>query len=138
MKSYGLLFFLSDEYTDYDVSKLDEVVSGLAHSGDWVLGPPRFIDEVEEAESSNSEDEPIRTVGGFLELHQRSEQLTMHIEQAHYQEIERVVEALTRFGGETGCEIELELGGSFVGDIKDGVPSELITRGLLEEWRKSL
>ena len=138
MNAYGLLFFLSDEYTDHDVSKLDEVVAGLASSGDWVLGPPRFFDEVEEAESTNSADEPIRTVGGFLELHPPSEQEAKDIEESHYREVQRVVEALTRFGEHTGCEIELELGGSFVGDIKDGVPSELITLGLFEEWRKSL
>ena len=138
MNAYGLLFFLSSEYADLDISKLDGVVTGLASSGSWVLGPPRFIDEVEEAESSNPEDEPIRTVGGFLELHPPSEQLPKDIERAHYREIERVVGALTKFGEETGCEIELELDGSFVGDIKNGVPSELITCGLLEEWRKAL
>ena len=138
MKAYGLLFFLSDEYRDYDVSRLEEAVLGLADNGDWVLGPPRFIDEVEESESTNPEDEATRTVGGFLELHRPSEQMKHSVEKAHYHEVERVVEALAKFGEETGCEIELELGGSFVGDIREGVPSDSLTVGLLEEWWNSL
>ncbi len=138
MKPYGLLFFLSDEYADSDVSRLEEVISELANDGDWMLGPPKFIDQIEESESTNPEDEEIRTVGGFLELHPRSGQVNQFIEKSHYHEVDRVIKALVGFGEETGCEIELELGGTFVGDIKEGIPSELITVGLLDEWRKSV
>lgn len=138
MVPYGLLFYLSDDFTEHDVVRLKQSIKRLAEIGEWSLGPPAFIDHVEQPDTGNPDDQPIRTVGGFLNMNRLSHALNTEVEKAHYGEAKRVVDAMKEFASHTGCEIEFELGGEIVGDVRDGKASKSIEIGLLDEWRKAL
>jgi len=130
---YGLLFYFSEDFTESDVESLQHVIAGLASAHQWVDEPPQFIDHTQDDASDTG-----RTVGGLLCLPHPDAVSDRQVEKAHYDEVERIVNALSAFSADTGCELELELGGTYVGHIADGKPDQLVAVGLLEEWRKAL
>jgi hypothetical protein len=133
---YGLLFYFSEDFAPSDEASLQQLIAGLASAHRWTNKPPQFIDHTQDDASDTGE--PIRTVGGFLSLPHPKDVSDRQAERAHYDEVERIVNSLTAFTAETGCEFELELGGTYVGDIAGGKPSPLVAVGLLDEWRKAL
>jgi len=133
---YGLLFYFSEDFAESDVASLQQLIAGLASARQWVDEPPQFIDHTQDDDSDT--EEPVRTVGGFLRLPHPDDVSDRQAEKAHYEEVECIVNALSAFTADTECEFELELGGTYVGDIANGEPNQLVTVGLLEEWRKAL
>ena len=133
---YGLLFYISEDFTEANVDSLKEAIAGLVEGNEWIGGPPEFIDDTEPAESER--DEAVRTVGGFFRFPPPDAVSGRLAENSYFHEVERIVHSLSAFSAGTRCEFELELGGAFTGTIVNGEPDELVTVGLLEEWRKAL
>jgi len=134
MHEYGLLFYFSEDFTESDVLALKQAINEIVLTGEWPGQPPELIDKTDVTDS----DEPIRTVGGFVPLPSPDPKLDRHNEQACYEAVKRLVDVLSLLTEKTGCEFELELDGTYVGDISHGKPDKLVTVGLLEEWRKHL
>lgn len=133
---YGLLFYFSEDFTESDVASLQRLIAKLASTCQWVGEPPQFIDATQPVDPNT--EESVRTVGGFLRIQPPNAVSDRQVEKAYYEEVERIVNELSAFTVETGCEFELELGGTYVGDIANGKPNQLVVVGLLEEWRKAL
>jgi hypothetical protein len=133
---YGLLFYFSEDFTESDVASLQQMIAGLASARQWIAEPPQFIDHTEDVESNA--DQPVRTVGGFLRLPHPDDVSDRQTEREHYEEVVCVINALSAFTADSECEFELELGGTYVGDIANGKPNQLVAVGLLDEWRKAL
>jgi len=134
MDDYGLLFYFSEDFAESDTSLLQHAIAELALEYHWTFGPPEFVDLTQ----SGDTEEPVRTVGGFLPLSRPDPRPNRKVEMTLYEEVERTINALSAFSAKTGCEFELELGGTYVGDISNGKPDKLVSVGLLEEWRKVL
>jgi hypothetical protein len=132
---YGLLFYFSEDFSESDAASLQQVIDEVVSTNQWADQPPQFIDH---SQDDSDTEEPVRTVGGFLRLPHPDAVSDRQVEKAHYEEVERIVKALSTFSANTGREFELELGGTYVGDIANGKPDKLVTVGLLEEWRKAL
>jgi hypothetical protein len=138
MDTYQLLFFFSDDVSAKDVERLGVLLSDLASQREWTLGPPRFVDETDIESATAPGDEPIRTVGGALELRRPGPTLTTDEDRRHYADVDFLVKGLAKFSATTQTELEFELGGTYVGDIVRGQISDVLTQGLLEEWRRAL
>lgn len=134
-----VLFFL-EENEDTLASQMEEMVADLGNRCDWVLGRPVFIDQAEPAEQSG--DFPIRTVGGYFEIHSRfggdGERLSRDVDTRHYKEVNAAVEAMRAFSELFNAEIGFEIAGERVGSIRAGRPSRFLIDGLLEPWRATL
>lgn len=131
-------FFIEDEVSSSDVEAMETAIASLATSRTWVLGRPQFVNETLEPESS--EDYPIQTVGGYIELFSAlppwGDRLPREIDQAQLNDVESVIDAMTTFSKTTGKEIAFELDGTQVGWISDGAPDRSIRDGLLGPWRQ--
>lgn len=133
-----LLVCLTEDFTNTDVRALRDLIGLVAHEREWALKPPQFIDELDDASCSKLGDEPIRTVGAVLRLDKRNGDTDRVWERKLLADTEFMIARLTRFSRERKCEIELELGGELVGDIRNGEVSAGITDGLLGEWRRRI
>lgn len=133
-----LVFHISDDIKgEDDVLAMRDVVTELAHSRLWVIGPPIFLNE--------SEDDPevgeLRTVGGFVELFSAlppwGEVLPGEVDQAHFEEVKATIDALAAFSKKTDHEIAFELDGAQIGWIERGVVDNSLRDGLLGEWQRT-
>ncbi len=138
MTPYGILLYMNEAYTEAHVVQLERMIASLAEAKVWVIEPPEFVDETEQPDSGNPEDQPVRTVGGFLELHRCYDGVDPHVERREYAATEFFVDAMNSFSARTGCAFECELGGEIIGSIMVGAACDGITVGLLGEWRKAL
>ena len=94
------------------------------------------MDEVDDDEELSEEDEPIRTVGLFLPLKEPVETLPEAVDRAQYYEAEALLKAAAAYTGERGVELEVTLGDTYVGDMKNGAFGRLVTEGLLGPWAR--
>jgi hypothetical protein len=133
------IFFIVSEISEEDVRKVEKLVKEVSLSRKWVIDPPQFVNEIDEPENPEI-DEPIRTLGGMLQVYSAlpPNQLPHEIDKKHYEEVKTIINSLIDFSKETSCEIECELDGVNVGTIDDGQADNLITEGLLGEWEAGL
>jgi hypothetical protein len=135
-----LLFFIDDDVRSSDVEAMANAVATIASSREWVIGVPEFVDETLEPETAV--DQPIRTVGGILELFSGwppwDTRIPRDIDHAHLCEVENTVDAMVVLSRTTGKDIAFELDGTQVGWISKGQPDSLLREGLLEPWRQKL
>ena len=135
------LFYIEDDLSAPLVDAMRLAVERLHSRRDWVIAPPVFVDTVDSP--ANSEiDEPIRTVGGTLELYSAlppwGDQLPKSLDRAHLEEIEIVILTLRKLSEEFDIEIACELDGVQVGWISSGVLSKGLEHGLLGPWRAAI
>lgn len=134
MGDYGLLFYLTEEFNEADAQSIKELVVHLASTGEWSAHRPEVIDDLDDEVLAEG-DEPIWTVGGFLELPPPEESPDVETELVHHAEVSRIVDALAEFSRERGCVIKLVIGGTATGEIVKGDIGEAIRVGLLDAWR---
>jgi hypothetical protein len=134
-----LLFFVVSDIDETTRSAIRELVRELAASRPWVIGPPQYIDTREEPEDPTL-DEPIETVGGFLEIYspQAPGSLPREVDLQHLAEVDALVEALRGFSRANDVAFELELDGTHVGAVESGDVSRTLAIGLIGEWRRQL
>lgn len=123
-----LLAYFSDDFDDDDVSAMGDLAVELAATGEWTVAPPAFVDETDDSSSTQPDDEPIRTVGAVLPLTYDGGPT------APVRDLTAFVDALVAFSVAREVPFELELDGTFVGEIRDGAPDALIRDGLLATW----
>ena len=135
-----LLFFIAQDLDSELRLKVREFVQQLAGRRHWLNGPPRFVDETDEATSSDSDDLPIETLGGYIEIFSAWPpwSLPRDVDIQHLREVEDLVAALRQFSRQNGLAIELEFDGKFVGEIEHGEMDSLLSDVLLGEWRRAL
>lgn len=138
MDVYALLFCLVDEFSEEDVQALHDLINEIAFEREWVLESPSFLDELDDSSCSRPEDDPIRTVGGVLRLHRSDAKMEHWQQMEHLADVEFVVGRFAQYSLERKCELEIELGGELIGDIRCGEVSTSITEGLIDEWRKQV
>ena len=133
------IFFIVSDVSEEDIRKIETLIKEISLSRKWVVGPPQFVNEIEEPENLEV-DEPIRTLGGVLEIYSAlpPNQLPHEIDQKHYEEVKAIINKLIEFSKKIDCEIECELDGVHVGTIDNGQADNLITDGLLGEWEAGL
>ena len=124
-----LLVYLSEDFSDAAVSALRIFVTSLASSGRWRLGVPDFVDESDSSTCTRHEDEPIRTVGVVLAVTEPDEPCATSRAEAT-----AFIEAMAAFSKEHDVEMEVQLGNTYVGEIRAGVPDRLVREGLLAAW----
>ena len=116
-----LLVYLSEDFSDADVSALQVFVKSLAGSRRWTLGVPNFVDESDSSTCTRHEDEPIRTVGAALAVTEPDEPRATSRAEAT-----ALIEAMAAFSKEYDVEMEVQLGNTYVGEIRAGVPDRLV------------
>jgi len=135
-----LLFFLAQEFDDGIQVTIRGFVLRLALPRRWLNGAPRFVDFHEEPEDPSREDQPIDTVGGYIEIYSAYPPWTLprEIELQHLDEVTALVNALCDLSREHELAFELELDDKFVGSIVFGTMNVALSVGLLGEWRRVL
>ena len=134
-----LLFFVAQEVDDNIRLRLKQLTSDIALSRSWLLGAPKFIDQIDDGELAGS-DLPVETVGGAYEMYSAlsPNDLPPEIDQLHFNEVQHIVEFVKKLSLEENLEFEFELDNRYVGSIEDGKVDSTLSKGLLEEWRNQL
>lgn len=134
-----VVFFLVDDYDENIVKDLGKLIDKLSHT--WLLKKPEFIDEVDD-ENLSFEDIPLRTVGLVFYIYSAlppwGDKLPKDIDKKHLDEIKYLVAELACFSRNKSCELALEIDGSQIGWIENGIPDEGITETLISEWENTL
>ena len=133
------LFFIAEEIDETKRAAVKQLVDDLASQRQWVIGPPAYLDIIEDA-TNRSGDMPDETLGGVLEIYAAypPNSLPHEIDLLHLEEVEHVVKAVQKLSLNTGMEFEFELDGRFVGAVEAGTMDSSLSRGLLEEWRNQM
>jgi hypothetical protein len=135
----SLVFYIDEDSIDEPmVRSMFAVVSAMGSIRQWSIGPPVFLNELEQRPSLP----PLRTVGGLLNLHsaypRERTRLSIAEDATELEDASAVIAELSRFSRETGVRIGVMYGGEDIGAIEDGVPDRAISEGLLGEWRHGL
>jgi hypothetical protein len=135
-----LLFFIVSRIDQKVRSIVEEFVTALAASRTWAIGPPTFVDEIEQPEDQSQGDLPLETLGGYLEIYSALPpvELPPEIDGRHFQEVTALLESLGKLSFENSLDIEVELDGNAVGCISNGNMDRSLRIGLLDEWKRHL
>ena len=120
MDKYELLFSLVDDFDESDVAAIRELIGVMRSGREWFLDGPAFVDNIDSTSCTQPGDEPIRTVGGYLVIYKPSSPPNPLVERAELADVEYLIGKLAAFSQKRNCELELELGGKYVGDICNG------------------
>lgn len=135
-----LLFYMPGSQESECIEQLRSLVHRMAVQKSWTIAPPTFVDEVEAPD--NPTDDPVRTVGGFIEVYSAlppwRDRLPQDIDESNFSDCEFLIDQLRLFSQEHSCQFEFELDGVYVGQIADGMLDKLLADGFLGEWRKAL
>jgi hypothetical protein len=134
-----LLFFVAQDLDERVRAAVRELIARLSESRSWVNGPPRLVQDRNEAVSSPG-DMPIETVGGYIEIYSALPPWTLprDVDRQHLEEVEQLVSAICQFSRNHKVAFELELDGTFVGAVEHGEMDRSLAEGLLGEWRRVL
>jgi len=134
-----LLFALEPGYPDTAVRAVKVLIDKLRASREWVAAPPEFVNESTEADPG---DEPIHTLGAFLDLYvghgEWADKLPPEIDRALFDEASALVQAFTELSRQFDVEVALELDDDQIGWIEHGVPDRGVAEVFLGEWERSL
>ena len=130
-----LVGFVTTEVSPQDIEGLAMVIEHLAKSRNWATSGPFFVDELDHDDLGPG-DEPIRTLGAVLDV--GAPEGSKPAERHHYEDTLAFVEAFRHFSANMACEVEFELDGNYVGDIREGTIGQTLKQGLLDEWAKRL
>jgi len=101
----------------------------LSQREPWTLDPPQFVDETDFDGRTQSQDEPVRTVGVALRIAPPDAATPTPAA-----EVERLLAALVEFSSSRAVDFEVQLGQTYVGEICDGSMDRLLRVGLLGAW----
>lgn len=133
-----LLLFVAQDVSAEIRDVLKMFVDNMADARSWQISAPRFIDEIDHAETRD-EDFPDETVGCVLEIYSaRGGVLPEYLDAEALAEVEFLIRAAQEISCAYSLEFELELDGVFVGAIEDGCLDKSLEKGLLNEWRVHL
>lgn len=131
-----LLAFIESDYDDTAVAELEQIVTDISGSRDWVIQPPKVVD------ITDNEEEGMPTVGVLVRQYKpysnSGEELSLEVELSLLEEVRALVASLGPFSLKHELEILFEIDDDFVGSIEQGQPDELLTMGLIGEWEAHL
>lgn len=134
-----LLFSVVDELTP-DLEKM--VVESLQKllTRNWEICEPELIDSTDSTSCTQLEDEPIRTLGVYIELQAPGllSPSAISIEESQLADVDATVKELSKLTRTLNVTVEVEFQGEFVGEIKQGKPDHGIQKTLINEWRKAI
>jgi len=137
-----LLFCIDSDQEEHHTAEMEDAVRQLASARAWTISPPEFVDVTEEPDDPDSDDLPIRTVGGLVELYRIDgewfERTPVDVVRSQLHDVKAIVEAMSAFSARTGLDIAFELNDDSVGWIKRGSPNRLLREGMLDEWERAL
>jgi hypothetical protein len=135
-----LIFFIAQDVDDELRLKVKEFVDQLAGMRHWLNGPPQYLDETDDTPSSDPDDLPIESLGGYIEIFSAWPpwKVPYDVDLQHLREAEDLVEALCRFSRQNDLAIEMQLDQKFIGEIQNGEMDVLLAEVLLGEWRRKL
>lgn len=137
--THGLLVAVDGNINDVMAQRLYALVQEYLPQVAWRTRAPLWVNETDDSSCSRPEDQPIRTVGVFLELTPApSPELTVEADEGEVADARAVIALGAHLSGEKGLPFVVELGGEPVGRIARGVPDEWVTEGLLGEWERGL
>jgi hypothetical protein len=125
----ALLAYVTSDVTDGDVVALNALAASMAQAETWTVGPPRFVDEVDDSSGSKPEDEPVRTMGIVLPVSSPGA-----IPETPVSEPERFLAALADLSRARKIDFEVLLDDTYVGEISSGEMDRLLRDGLLAQW----
>jgi hypothetical protein len=108
------------------------LVESLAGIRAWVLGPPVFVDAIDDEDLADG-DEPIETIGLVLTI--RAPRLADDREQQQFDDVAFLVEQLKAVTVECDLSFELEINNEHVGGIEKGDVDRSLAVRLLGEWK---
>jgi hypothetical protein len=132
-----LLFYIADDVTPQLRVRVRQLVSEMAHARQWLIGPPQYVDVTEDL-ATRSEDVPVETVGGELEICSAHVPggLPTDVDAQLYAEVDELVQAVRRLSEEVGIAFEFMYGENYAGAIERGAIDKTLQVGLLDEWRR--
>lgn len=132
----------ADDITEDAIDAMRAAIASLASSRSWTIAPPEFIDEEDNSSSTQPGDQPIVTVGGFVQLYSSfppwGERLPTTVDRAQYEEAKAIVDAMATYSREKQLDLVFEYEDEAIGYIERGAPDEGLTVGLLAEWDRVL
>ena len=130
------LFFVAQDFDDDLAEYVRQFVGELGSLRDWVVSPPKFIDECSESELGT----PVRTLGGALMIYSAlpPNELPREIDVRHLEEVEAIISKICDFSRKHELAIEFNLDGKFVGAVEDGDADRTLAHGLVGEWKRHL
>lgn len=128
----NFLFLVAGEADDRIRAGIQALITDLAASRNWLLGPPEFVDFVDD---DVTEDEtPTEILGGVLKIYSALHaKLPRAVDLTHLHEVETLIAAVQDFSREHQRKIDFELDGEFIGEIEKGELDEMLAEGLLGE-----
>lgn len=138
-----LLFAFEDDPSDDQCAAMEILAERLEDLRPWTVGPPEFVDMIDEAGCTDPGDEPVRTVGVYIELYSGlppwGERIPLTVDRAQYDEAHDLVFAMAEFARTHRVELVVGYDEESIGDIDaNGTPDRGILTVFLEEWRRSL
>src|SRR5215472_15036941 len=108
-----MIFYVTQDANDSIRNAVRGMIEHLSISGEWLLGPPEFIDVVEAPDNGKS-DLPIETVGGLLRICSAlpPTSLPRDIDAIHYHEVVATIESVRALSELKNLTFEFELGGT--------------------------
>lgn len=99
------LAFIDSDFDQSFAAALEVAVAALSTGGEWLLGPPEFVDVAEAG---------VRTVGARIQLYaplsDAGRELPIGIEQTHFEEVRAFIAGQARISSEHRMELGVELG----------------------------
>ncbi|NEQ42485.1 MAG: hypothetical protein F6K00_02545 [Leptolyngbya sp. SIOISBB] len=133
----SFLFFIDDEINELKVSKMKLMISEITDKYNWINGAPKFVDDCQEFEDGD-----FLTIGGELEIYSAlppwGDRLPKEVDTIHLNEVKILINYLEKYSKETDSTISIEIDGTQIGWIENGISDTGITETLLMEWEKIL
>lgn len=135
------LFCIEGIARDEHVDPMKTLVAEIAKAGEWVLGPPEFVDEIQALDDDDDPDwEPLRTVGGVFRMYSSLPPTFLETEtdRRHYEEVLLTLKTVEKFTLLKKIAVKIVLDGDTIGIVNNGKINRELALRLIEPWRKSL
>jgi hypothetical protein len=137
-----LLIAVDGSGNDYQAELMQALVEDLRTARGWSTTLPTFVNEEDDAEELEEDEEPIRTVGVFVELYSGfppwKDRLPVGVDRAQLEDVRYLIATLAELSRAMALDLAVEYAGETIGEIVNGEPDEGVTIGLLGEWQRSL
>jgi hypothetical protein len=123
---------------------MSDAAEDLAASRSWFVSGPTFVDEddAERVDPTDPEDDPIRTVGVYIEVYSGfppwGERLPVEVDARQLEDARALIDRMIALSRETGHSIVVEYDGEEIGSIVNGTMTRGLEEGLLQEWARDI
>jgi hypothetical protein len=124
-----LLFFVDDDAPAGADAAIERAVAEMAILRDWTVGPPAFVDQL---------DDGARTLGGVLTLYAPGRNLPVEVDRRLLDDVRALVDRVAELSRALGVDFGFELDQDPVGWVENGEPDDSLATGLIGEWARAL